>query len=480
MPCVPGYDGDDSPTRRWRARPSAIGFPLMVKAAAGGGGRGMRRVHDAAQLPERDRARALRGEQGVRRRPPDPGDARSTRARHVEVQIVGRRHGHAIHLGERDCSVQRRFQKVIEEAPSPAVDAGAARGMGEPAVAGGAGASVTSASARSSSCSTRNGELLLPGDEHAHPGRASGDRARDRPRSRRAAAARSPRARRCRSRRPTWQLRGHAIEARLYAEDPARGFVPADRAHRAPAAAGRGGRARRPRPGAGLHGQLALRSDAGQARSRTARIASRRAGACCARSKPRSSFGVRTNQRFLQALLEHEAFIAARATTDFIERGWRACRASALAQRRLDCGRGDLRACAAATPFRARELQQLRGSGMAAALAVRRGARRPARSSPRASASQFFVQLGRRALRSCSARAPATRMRACAWTACSAASRTPGTATALARDRRIGRARIPRRDARAARLPRSSTAAAARSRRWTARSSTSRCAPASA
>jgi 3-methylcrotonyl-CoA carboxylase alpha subunit len=121
IPVVPGYDGDDRTARRLRTEAKRIGLPLLIKASAGGGGRGMRVVNafddfegalDAAQRE----ARAAFGDDAVllERYVTDP--------RHIEVQVLGDRHGHLVHLGERECSVQRRHQKLIEEAPSPAVD----------------------------------------------------------------------------------------------------------------------------------------------------------------------------------------------------------------------------------------------------------------------------------------------------------------------------------------------------------------------
>ncbi|QTD45093.1 acetyl/propionyl/methylcrotonyl-CoA carboxylase subunit alpha [Ottowia testudinis] len=134
VPCLPGYAGDDQSEQRFIDEAARIGFPLMVKAVAGGGGRGMRLVTEAAALPAAlasARSEALAGFGN--------GDLLIERAllhpRHVEVQIFADAHGHVIHLGERDCSVQRRHQKIIEEAPSPAVDAALRARLGECAVA---------------------------------------------------------------------------------------------------------------------------------------------------------------------------------------------------------------------------------------------------------------------------------------------------------------------------------------------------------
>ena len=134
VPCIPGYQGEDQSTDNLAAQADKIGYPVMIKATAGGGGRGMRLVRQApdfAELLRNAQSEALNAF----------GDAtvileRAIEApRHIEIQIFADRHGHAIHLGERDCSVQRRHQKVIEEAPSPAVDAALRERMGATAVA---------------------------------------------------------------------------------------------------------------------------------------------------------------------------------------------------------------------------------------------------------------------------------------------------------------------------------------------------------
>ncbi len=133
VPCLPGYHGSDQTDERLAAEAQRIGLPVMVKAAAGGGGRGMRLVTDMAQFAtavHSARSEALsafgNGELLLERALLNP--------RHVEVQVFADAHGHYIHLGERDCSVQRRHQKIIEETPSPAVDAALRERMGRCAV----------------------------------------------------------------------------------------------------------------------------------------------------------------------------------------------------------------------------------------------------------------------------------------------------------------------------------------------------------
>ncbi len=120
VPCVPGYQGADQSEAAMLAEAKAIGFPVMIKAVAGGGGRGMRLVADAAAFP--DALRSARSEaQGAFGDPTVILERAIVDPRHIEIQVFGDRYGNAIHLGERDCSVQRRHQKLIEEAPSPAV-----------------------------------------------------------------------------------------------------------------------------------------------------------------------------------------------------------------------------------------------------------------------------------------------------------------------------------------------------------------------
>jgi acetyl/propionyl-CoA carboxylase alpha subunit len=114
--------------------PDEIGYPLIVKAAAGGGGRGMRVVRSPGELAEALESARREAQAGF-------GDGRVfcerfvERPRHVEIQLLGDRHGAVVHLGERECSIQRRHQKVLEESPSPALDADLRAAMGEAAVA---------------------------------------------------------------------------------------------------------------------------------------------------------------------------------------------------------------------------------------------------------------------------------------------------------------------------------------------------------
>ena len=133
VPCVPGYEDEDQSDKALAKAAGELGFPVMVKAAAGGGGRGMRLVHDKGDLAEAIAIARSEAENAF-------GSAELIlekaiiNPRHVEIQIFADNEGNTIYLGERDCSVQRRHQKVIEEAPSPAVNETLRKRMGQAAV----------------------------------------------------------------------------------------------------------------------------------------------------------------------------------------------------------------------------------------------------------------------------------------------------------------------------------------------------------
>ncbi len=134
VPLVPGSDGlVDNETEALRVAHD-IGFPVIIKATAGGGGRGMRIAHNDVSFLNAFMAARSEAEAAFK----NPGvyiERYLDEARHVEIQILADQHGNVVHLGERDCSVQRRHQKLIEEAPSPALDPDLRRRMGEAAVA---------------------------------------------------------------------------------------------------------------------------------------------------------------------------------------------------------------------------------------------------------------------------------------------------------------------------------------------------------
>src|SRR5262249_50062493 len=130
IPVVPGSDGAVGSDQDAIALARAIGFPVLVKAAAGGGGRGMKVAHGPDELATalataRAEAKAAFGDDALYL------EKYLSRPRHIEIQVLGDGQGNAIHLGERDCSLQRRYQKIWEEGPSPALNAGARDAIGE-------------------------------------------------------------------------------------------------------------------------------------------------------------------------------------------------------------------------------------------------------------------------------------------------------------------------------------------------------------
>ena len=136
VPCVPGsngpIDGNDDASNRKLAE--AIGFPIIIKASGGGGGRGMRVVHSAENLAQ-SIALTQAEAQTAFGNPVVYMEKFLEKPRHVEFQVMADEHGNAIHLGERDCSMQRRHQKVVEEAPAPGIDAATREDMGARCVA---------------------------------------------------------------------------------------------------------------------------------------------------------------------------------------------------------------------------------------------------------------------------------------------------------------------------------------------------------
>ena len=224
VPVIPGYQDEDQTDQAFCREAGKIGFPLMVKAAAGGGGKGMRLVDDAAKLVDalaaaRAEAKAAFGSSVLL------VEKAISDARHVEIQIFGDEAGNYVHLGERDCSVQRRSQKIIEEAPSPGVNEKLRSAMGTAAID--VARAVDYAGAGTV-------EFLLAPDgefyflemntriqvEHPVTECVTGfDLVEWQLRV--AEGANLPAA------QSDIEFNGHAIEARLYAEDPAAGFLPA-------------------------------------------------------------------------------------------------------------------------------------------------------------------------------------------------------------------------------------------------------------
>ena len=134
VPLVPGYHGHEQDPAYLKGQADAIGYPVLIKASAGGGGKGMRIVHKSAEFDamlascKREAKNAFSDDAVLIERYVE-------RPRHIEIQVFADTHGNCVHLFERDCSVQRRHQKVIEEAPAPGMTADRRRAMGEAAIA---------------------------------------------------------------------------------------------------------------------------------------------------------------------------------------------------------------------------------------------------------------------------------------------------------------------------------------------------------
>ena len=178
VPIVPGYHGADQSPGHLAEQAETLGYPLMIKAAAGGGGRGMRIVRTPAEIAQAIESAAAEALSAF-------GDGRLLleklveQGRHIEVQLVADTHGNAAVLGERDCSAQRRHQKVLEESPAPGVDDTLRRQLGDAALAAARAAGYVNAGTRGVH-PIADRRVLLLGDEHAAAGRASGDRVGDR------------------------------------------------------------------------------------------------------------------------------------------------------------------------------------------------------------------------------------------------------------------------------------------------------------
>jgi acetyl-CoA carboxylase, biotin carboxylase subunit len=219
VPIVPG--GSARTLEEARATAERIGYPVMVKATDGGGGKGMRLVETAAEL-----ANALERTRSEAEKAFGNGDVYLEKAliepRHVEVQVLGDRAGNLVHLFERDCSLQRRHQKIVEEAPCPVLDAATRRALCDVAVRGARAIGYYSAGTFEFLLDRSGAFYFLEMNtrlqvEHPVTELVTGiDLVREMVR----VAAGEPLA------VGTPELRGAAIEARIYAEDPARGFVP--------------------------------------------------------------------------------------------------------------------------------------------------------------------------------------------------------------------------------------------------------------
>jgi len=316
IPVVPGTLEPLADERELAREAERIGYPVMLKAAAGGGGKGLRLVASPAELRPalaraRSEARAAFGDESVYL------EKVIARPRHVEIQVLADHHGHAVHLFERECSIQRRHQKVIEESPSPLLTPGLRQKMGELAL---------SLVKRTGYVNAGTIEFLVDADrnpwflemntrlqvEHPVTEMVTGV---DVVKAQIRIAQGEPLA----LRQEDLRQRGHAIECRVYAEDPAQGFLPQAGAllhYREPSGPG-------------------IRVDGGVAEGQTVSVhydpllaklivwgeTRRESRARMIEALSRFEIlGLTTNVGFLQTLVQHDAFAAGAIDTGFIDR----------------------------------------------------------------------------------------------------------------------------------------------------------------
>ena len=316
---VPGYVGEIRDGAHARAIAKEIGYPVMVKASAGGGGKGLRIVH-----AEKDLAQAIQSSQNEARA--SFGDDRLfiekfvTEPRHIEIQVLGDKHGNVIYAGERECSIQRRHQKVIEEAPSPFLDEKTRKAMGEQAVSLAKAVDYDSAGTvefivdrdRNFYFLEMNTRLQV---EHPVTELITGLDLVE-------LMIRSAAGERLSIAQSDVKLDGWAVESRIYAEDPYRGFLPST------------GRLVRYRPPAeGRHGDETVRNDTGVYEGGEISIyydpmiaklcthAPTRGGAIDAMGDALDAFrieGINHNIDFLAAIMDSPRFREGRLSTGFI------------------------------------------------------------------------------------------------------------------------------------------------------------------
>ncbi len=321
---VPGHMGLIADADEAVRIASSIGYPVMIKASAGGGGKGMRIAWNDEEA--RDGFRASKGEAKA-----SFGDDRIfiekfvTEPRHIEIQVLGDRHGNIVYLGERECSIQRRNQKVIEEAPSPFLDAATRRAMGEQAVALARAVGYFSAGTVEFIVDAERNFYFLEMNtrlqvEHPVTELVTGiDLVEE--------MIRVAAGERLRIAQEDVRLDGWAIESRLYAEDPYRNFLPS---------IGRLSRYRPPEEGRREDGTV-IRNDTGVFEggeismyydpmiAKLCAWAPTRDKAIDAMSAALDDFeveGIGHNLPFLSAVMEHPRFREGRLTTAFIAEEW--------------------------------------------------------------------------------------------------------------------------------------------------------------
>jgi propionyl-CoA carboxylase alpha chain len=316
---VPGYVGEIKDAAHAKKIAAEIGYPVMVKASAGGGGKGLRIVHSESEIVQ-----AIQSSQNEARA--SFGDDRLfvekfvTEPRHIEIQILGDKHGNVVYLNERECSIQRRHQKVIEEAPSPFLDAKTRKAMGEEAVQLAKAVGYDSAGTvefivdkdRNFYFLEMNTRLQV---EHPVTELTTGLDLVE-------LMIRSAHGEKLPIKQSDVKLNGWAVETRVYAEDPYRGFLPST------------GRLVRYRPPAeGTHEGITVRNDTGVYEggeismfydpmiAKLCTHASTRAAAVDAMADALDRFrieGINHNIAFLTAIMHAKRFREGRLTTGYI------------------------------------------------------------------------------------------------------------------------------------------------------------------
>jgi propionyl-CoA carboxylase alpha chain len=316
---VPGYAGIIRDQKHARAIADEIGYPVMIKAAAGGGGKGLRIAHDRSELAEgltraRSEAKSSFGDDRVFI------EKFIKNPRHIEIQVLGDKHGHVIHLGERECSIQRRNQKIVEEAPSPLLDAATRKSMGEQAVALAQAVGYDSAGTVEFVADQNKRFYFLEMNtrlqvEHPVTEMVTGIDLVEQ-------MIRVAAGERLKIRQSDVKLQGWAVESRIYAEDPYRNFLPSIGRlirYRPPVEASASGVTLRHDGGVTEGSEISLHYDPMMAKLVT--HAPTRAAAVTAQADALDTFaidGVRHNIPFLAALMRHKRFQAGRLSTAFI------------------------------------------------------------------------------------------------------------------------------------------------------------------
>jgi len=317
VPTIPGAEPESQTNAGLTTAAEPLVFPLMIKAAAGGGGRGMRLVNNESNLAAAFDAARSEAQHAF-------GDGRLliekalTGSRHIEIQVFADRHGNVIHLRERDCSVQRRHQKLIEESPSPAVDAALRERMGDAAVALAKAVNYVGAGTI---------EFLLDADNNFYFMEMNTRLQVEHPVTEAITGIdlvewqlRVARGERFSRQQSDIRFHGHAIEARLCAEDPAQDFLP------------QSGRIVLWHPAEAVRTDHALESGSEVSPfydSMIAKVIARGATRDEARERlaraldETVALGLATNKAFLATVLRDEEFAAQGATTDFLPRHFR-------------------------------------------------------------------------------------------------------------------------------------------------------------